>query len=97
MTNDELLAGFDNLLLEVLDNLSEGLPSSLSESHRETIEAHVIRVVQAARDGVDDFGRHIASNDRRRASRLARPLARIRQLIGLAQQRGVRSRHSARA
>ena len=59
MTNDEIFNGFDALLLEVLDDLGHGLPNSLSSEQREAIEAHFIRVIQAAREGVDDFGRHL--------------------------------------
>ena len=55
MTHDDLLAGFDNLLIEISEKLRAGLPGSLDLQQRKAIETHIVNTVGAARDGVDDI------------------------------------------
>ena len=52
----DLVAGFDNLLLELADNLDSGLPDSLPESQRQAIHAHIDREIARTCEAVEECG-----------------------------------------
>ena len=50
----DLVAGFDNLLLELADNLDSGLPDNLLKSQRQAIHTHIDREIARAREAVEE-------------------------------------------
>lgn len=50
----DLLAGFDNLLIELGNELVNGLPGGLPEQQRRAIGVHTEREVQRAREAVEE-------------------------------------------
>ena len=52
----DLVAGFDNVLIELRNELVNGLPGDLSKRQRRTIRGHVDEQIAAAREGAEECG-----------------------------------------
>ncbi len=51
----DILAGMDNLLIELSDRLLDGLPDGLTDTQREQLCNSVATRIEAARAAVDEY------------------------------------------